>query len=67
MSVNNNIKISKSLEQAEPRTQQYVPKIISGFSSQIQNLNIELTPTQTEQVEEVYNGKVRDRYTMNDK
>ena len=53
MSVNNNIKISKSLEQAETRTKQYVPKIISGFSSQIQNLNIELTPTQTEQVEEV--------------
>ena len=67
MSVNNNIKISKTVEQAETRTKQYVPKIISGFSSQIQNLNIELTPTQTEQVEEVYNGKVRDRYTMNDK
>ena len=57
---------AKALQTAEARTKGYLPKIIASFSSPAQSLELKL-PQDDDAVEQVYNGKVRDRYTMKDK
>ena len=56
----------KALGAAEARTKGYLPKIVASFSSPAQSLEFKL-PQDATTVETVYNGKVRDRYTMEDK